>query len=86
MNFVAEVRVTLKPGIADPQGQTIERALPALGYAGARNVRVGKLIELEVDAASATEAREQVEEMCERLLANPVIESYAIAIREPAGA
>lgn len=80
MSYAARVNVMLKPGIADPQGQTIERALPALGYAGVDNVRVGKLIELEVDAGSETEARSRIEEMCERLLANPVIESYEITI------
>ncbi|HVL64065.1 MAG TPA: phosphoribosylformylglycinamidine synthase subunit PurS [Actinomycetota bacterium] len=84
MSFRAEVKVTLKPGIADPQGQTIERALPALGYDVARDVRVGKLIELTVEASSAEEARERVEEMCERLLANPVIESYDVVVRDGA--
>lgn len=86
MTYAAEVRVTLKPGIADPQGQTIERALPALGYEGARGVRVGKLIQLEVDAESPQAARERVEEMCERLLANPVIESYDVSVSEVVGA
>ena len=81
MTHVARVNVTLKPGIADPQGQTIERALPALGYAGVSNVRVGKLIELEIDAESPEQARSSVEEMCERLLANPVIESYEVSVR-----
>jgi len=74
------VNVTLKPGIADPQGQTIERALPALGYDGVRDVRVGKMIELNVDAPDQTEAKRRVEEMCERLLANPVIEAYEVTI------
>ena len=70
----------LKSGIADPQGQTIERALPALGYDGVSEVRVGKIIELSVDAADEEEARKRVGEMCERLLANPVIESYEVTI------
>ncbi|MFN2524975.1 MAG: phosphoribosylformylglycinamidine synthase subunit PurS [Actinomycetota bacterium] len=78
MSYAARVNVTLKEGVADPQGQTIERALPALGYSGVRNVRVGKRITLELDAASPGEARALVEEMCERLLANPVIESYEV--------
>lgn len=82
MSYAARVSVTLKPGIADPQGQTIERALPALGYTGVENVRVGKLIELDVGAADEMEARSRVEEMCARLLANPVIESYEITIEE----
>ena len=70
----------LRQGIADPQGQTIERALPALGYEGVKNVRVGKLIELELEAESAEEAQERVAEMCERLLSNPVIESFEVSI------
>ena len=74
------MNVTLKPGIADPQGQTIERALPALGYDGVSDVRVGKVIELQVDASDESEARTRVEEMCERLLANPVIEAYEVTI------
>ena len=80
MSYAARVNVTLKPGIADPQGQTIERALPALGYEGVRSVRVGKMIELEVDAGDESEAKRRVEEMCERLLANPVIEAYEVTI------
>ncbi len=80
MSYEARVSVMLKPGIADPQGQTIERALPALGYEGVQGVRVGKVIELKVDAADPDQARSRVEEMCERLLANPVIESYEIDI------
>ena len=74
------MNVTLKPGIADPQGQTIERALPALGYDGVSEVRVGKMIELNVDAPNESEAKKRVEEMCERLLANPVIEAYEVTI------
>ena len=80
MSYSARVSVMLKPGIADPQGQTIERALPALGYTGVEDVRVGKVIELNVSAGSEGEARSRIEEMCERLLANPVIESYEITI------
>ena len=80
MNYSAKVSVVLKAGIADPQGQTIERALPALGYEGVKNVRVGKLIELELEAADLDAARTNVEEMCERLLANPVIEAYEVNV------
>ena len=80
MSYLALVEVMLKPGISDPQGQTIERALPVLGYDGVRQVRVGKRIQLEVDAATSDEAKTKVEEMCERLLANPVIESYEVSI------
>jgi phosphoribosylformylglycinamidine synthase len=71
----------LKEGIADPQGQTIERALPALGYEGVKNVRVGKVIEFEIEADDEASAQTAVQEMCERLLANTVIESYEVSIR-----
>jgi phosphoribosylformylglycinamidine synthase subunit PurS len=81
MPYTASVNVMLKEGIADPQGLTIERALPALGYEGVRGVRVGKRIDLEIDASSTDEARVRVEEMCRRLLANPVIESYEVTVR-----
>jgi phosphoribosylformylglycinamidine synthase len=81
MDFSALVSVMLKPGIADPQGQTIEAALPVLGYNGVREVRVGKRIELQLNAVDEAEARQRVVEMCDKLLANPVIESYEVAIR-----
>lgn len=80
MGFIANVNVMLKEGIADPQGQTIERALPALGFSGVGDVRVGKRIRLAVDAADEQEARERVQQMCERLLSNPVIESYEVIL------
>lgn len=80
MKFSCRVNVMLKPGIADPQGQTIERALPALGYGGVDGIRVGKRIELSVEATDEADARRRVGEMCERLLANPVIESYEVSI------
>ena len=72
------VRVLIRPkeGILDPQGQAVERALPALGYEGVSNVHVGRLVELDVDGDGDVEA--QVREMCERLLANPLIESYEV--------
>jgi len=66
------VEVRLRPGIADPQGATVERALPALGFEGVANVHVGRLIELDVDDP------DQLPQMCERLLTNPLIEDYEI--------
>lgn len=78
MSFIANVNVMLKDGIADPQGQTIERALPALGFSGVADVRVGKRIRLAVDASDEREARERVRQMCDQLLSNPVIESYEV--------
>jgi phosphoribosylformylglycinamidine synthase subunit PurS len=73
------VRVLIRPkeGILDPQGQAVERALPALGYEGVENVHVGRLIELDVGGDERT-IPARVEEMCERLLANPLIESYEV--------
>ncbi|MEA2210384.1 MAG: phosphoribosylformylglycinamidine synthase subunit PurS [Solirubrobacteraceae bacterium] len=68
----ARVLVKPKAGILDPQGQAVERALPALGFSGVRNVHVGRLVELDVDDP------ERLPEMCERLLTNPLIEDYEI--------
>ena len=68
----ARVLVRPKAGILDPQGQAVERALPALGFTGVRNVAVGRLIELDVEDA------EMLPEMCRRLLTNPLIEDYEI--------
>jgi phosphoribosylformylglycinamidine synthase len=68
----ARVLVRPKAGILDPQGQAVERALPALGFEGVTNVHIGRLIELDVEDAS------KLPEMCERLLANPLIEEYEI--------
>jgi phosphoribosylformylglycinamidine synthase subunit PurS len=80
--FAARVEITHLAGIADPQGATIERALPALGYANVTRVHVGKSIRLVVDAADTDTARAQVVEMCDRLLANPVIEAYEVEVTQ----
>jgi phosphoribosylformylglycinamidine synthase PurS subunit len=78
MRFVAHVEVSLKPGLLDPQGKAIEGSLPALGWSNVSDVRVGKYIRLELEAKSHDAAVAQVHEMSERLLSNPVIESFAI--------
>jgi phosphoribosylformylglycinamidine synthase len=78
--------VTHLPGVLDPQGATVERALPALGYDNVTDVSIGKTIRLVVEASDEGAARAQVEEMCERLLANPVIEAYEVSISELAPA
>jgi phosphoribosylformylglycinamidine synthase subunit PurS len=78
--FEALVEVQLRPGISDPQGATIERALPALGFTGVSGVRAGKAFRLLVEAPDDQEARRIVEELSERLLANPVIEDAAVSI------
>ncbi len=78
----AIVHVTLKNGVLDPQGKAIEHALGSLGFKGVGEVRQGKVIELEINAADRAGAREQVEQMCQRLLANTVIENFTIDIEE----
>ena len=80
MTYTAHVNVMLKPGIADPQGQTIEKALPVLGYEGVGDVRVGKRIELRLDARDEADARDKLDAMCKQLLSNPVIESYEVVL------
>jgi phosphoribosylformylglycinamidine synthase len=70
----ARVLIRPKEGILDPQGQTVERALPALGFEGVSNVHVGRMVELDVDDVS------QVADMCEKLLANPLIEDYEVLV------
>ncbi|MCZ7665074.1 MAG: phosphoribosylformylglycinamidine synthase subunit PurS [Thermoleophilia bacterium] len=74
--FKVSVYVTPKQAILDPQGATIERALPALGFEGVENIRVGRFITLEVDGSEEDVVRRDVEDMCRRLLANPIIEDY----------
>ena len=76
--YEARIEVGHRPGILDPQGGVIERALPALGWGNVSHVRVGKSIRLSVDAPDEETARAQVDEMCRKLLANPVIEDYTI--------
>lgn len=73
-----EIRVTPRPGILDPQGKAVEHALHNLGWSSVDRVRVGKAIHIELDAASEVEARETADEMCRKLLANPVVEDYVI--------
>jgi phosphoribosylformylglycinamidine synthase PurS subunit len=77
----ATVLVRPKGGILDPQGEAVERSLRQLGFE-VGEARVGRVIDLEVDAPSAEEARSQLERMCENLLANPLIESYEIELEE----
>jgi phosphoribosylformylglycinamidine synthase subunit PurS len=76
----ARVHVTLKRGVLDPQGEAVRRALGALGYDGVDAVRMGKVIELDLAATDAAQARLQVDAMCRDLLANTVIENYEVEI------
>jgi phosphoribosylformylglycinamidine synthase len=84
MRFAVRIDVSHLPGVLDPQGATVERALPALGYDNVGAVSISKTIRLQLDAASEDAARAQIDEMCHRLLANPVIERYTDEIEEPA--
>ena len=72
------VLVRLKPGILDVQGAAVKRALGGLGFTDVADLRVGKVIELDVEAANTGDARARVDEMCRKLLANPILEDYAI--------
>ena len=76
----ARIKVTLKNGVLDPQGKAIENALKGLGFDGVDNVRQGKFLELELDESDEAAARTAVEQMCEKLLANTVIENYEIEL------
>jgi phosphoribosylformylglycinamidine synthase len=76
----ARVFVTLKPSVFDPQGTTVAEALHTLGYATVKDVRQGKYFELDIDAASADEAKRLAAEAADKLLANPVIESYRVEV------
>jgi phosphoribosylformylglycinamidine synthase PurS subunit len=78
--FDVMVEVSLRPGIADPEGSTIERALPALGFSTVHGVRMGKAIRFAVEAEHEREARRTAEELCRRLLANPVIEDARVDV------
>jgi phosphoribosylformylglycinamidine synthase len=82
----ARVVVTLKRSVLDPQGQAVGRALASLGFGEVQGVRLGKIIELDLDdAKDAAQARARIEAMCEKLLANTVIEEYRIVIDPPQG-
>lgn len=82
MQFLARVYVTLKPTVNDPQGLTIMGGLRSLGFDGVEEVRAGKFLTLRLEASGLDAAEGQVDEMCRRLLANPVIESYRCEVEE----
>jgi phosphoribosylformylglycinamidine synthase subunit PurS len=84
--FDVAIAVTIKPVVNDPQGLVVRSGLHQLGFTDVGDVRVGKYIELTVDAVDEATAREQVTRMCERLLRNPVIEDYRIEVITPAAA
>jgi phosphoribosylformylglycinamidine synthase len=82
--FLAKIKVTLKPTVNDPQGQTVLGALKTLGFSTAQKVRVGKYIEVYLSEGDRKKAEEQVKAMGDKLLANPVIESFSFDLEEGA--
>jgi phosphoribosylformylglycinamidine synthase len=76
----ARIVVRLKPGVLDPQGATIQKALLGLGFPEVRGLRLGKLLEMELDETDPARAAARLDEMCRRLLANPVVEDYACEV------
>ena len=85
MQFLATVRVILKPTVNDPQGLTVQSALGSLGFSSVTRVRVGKHLELALEAGDRDEAAALVQEMCRQLLANPVIETFDYELAEQPG-
>ena len=81
--YLARIYITLKPAVNDPQGSTVRSGLHTLGFNAVHDVRIGKYLEIQLDAPDQTQAQTQVSQMCQQLLANPVIEDYRIAL-EPA--
>ena len=82
MSFRVHVRVMPRTGLLDPQGQAVEHALTALGFEETTAVRIGRAIEMEVDAGSRDEAEARARQMCDKLLANPVTEDYLLEVEE----
>jgi phosphoribosylformylglycinamidine synthase len=80
--YQAKIYVTLRSSVLDPAGTAVESGLKQLGYQGVEGVRIGKYIELSLSATDEADARKQLDEMCDRLLANPVIENYRFEITE----
>jgi phosphoribosylformylglycinamidine synthase PurS subunit len=85
VKFSVVVEVQLRAGVADPQGATIERSLPHLGFEGVSEVRVGKCIRFSIESADEESARREVDDMCTRFLTNPVIEDAVVRIEQLVG-
>jgi phosphoribosylformylglycinamidine synthase subunit PurS len=82
MAYLAKIHVTLRPSILDPQGKAVEHAIAMLGVSAVRDVRMGKYIELKLDTASESEARQKTEEVCRKLLANPIMEDFTVDMQK----
>jgi phosphoribosylformylglycinamidine synthase len=78
----ARIVIRLRPGVLDPQGTTIRKALESLGFPEVRELRVGRVLELTLDATDRTRAQARVDEMCRKLLANPVVEDYSVELED----
>ncbi|HWI53828.1 MAG TPA: phosphoribosylformylglycinamidine synthase subunit PurS [Symbiobacteriaceae bacterium] len=85
MLFKAEVKVTLKKGVLDPQGSAVEGAIKSLGYTGVPQVRIGKHIELWVEAEGAEQATDLVQELGRKILTNPIMETFTVSVAESQG-
>lgn len=83
--FKAKVIVTLKKGVADPQGLTVHNALKTLQYSGVNDVRIGKYVEFNVNSVDEEEAKTQIQSICEKLLVNPIIEQYRYELEKVVG-
>ncbi len=80
--YLAKIRITLKPTVNDPQGLTIKGALHNLGFTEVTSVRAGKYMEVKVEVDNQDKAQEQVDQMCQKLLANPIIETYSFEVEQ----
>lgn len=85
MQFSVMVETRLRPGVADPEGATIERSLPALGFDGVSGVTVGKCFRFTIESDDETSARAEVDDMCKRFLTNPVIEDATVTVGAAGG-
>lgn len=80
--LIAEIHVTLKELVLDPQGTTLKRSMETMGYQGIEDVRMGKFIQVRFDSDDRKKVEERVKEMCQKILSNPVIEQYSYSLRE----
>ncbi len=80
--YLVKVHVALKKGVLDPQGSTIQRSLAAMDFTGIEDVRAGKVFEIKIKGSSLEQVKDQVEQMCRKLLSNPVIEEYSFEVSE----
>ncbi|MCI0716814.1 MAG: phosphoribosylformylglycinamidine synthase subunit PurS [Chlorobi bacterium] len=83
--YKAKIKVTLRKSILDPQGKAVEHSIQSLGYKNVKDTRIGKFIELEIDSNSEVEAKKIIDEVCNKLLANPIMEDYEFEITSLTG-